>query len=254
MDFLVYLQKERELSPGSINQALHALKVYYAKHLGKDWTMWSVLKIKQTKSLPNVLTREEVNLLLMSFRDARYRAFFTVIYQCGLRLTEALNIKPKDINERRLVIRIRVTKGGDEREVPITPELHARLRAFWDAHQNPDWLFPATSGGIKAGMSKREAMRVCKNHMGIGGIYSALNATKHECGLMKQHHKITVHTLRHSYATHLLEAGCSLKQVSGYLGHKDLRATEVYLHLTEMSETKGRKAIRTLATGQKPPQ
>ena len=92
-------------------------------------------------------------------------------------------------------------------------------------------------------------MHECKTHMSPTGLYTALDSAKHECGLMNKHDKITIHTLRHSYATHLLEAGCTVKQVSIYLGHKDLRATMVYLHLTEVSETQGRQAIQTLATG-----
>ena len=172
------------------------------------------------------------------------------MYQCGLRFQEALNIRPKDIDGGRLLLRVRATKGGKERMVPITAELCARLRKFWEYHCNPNWLFPGFNKKlVKKGMTMQEAMRVCEKPLDAGGIYESMKRAKHECGLMKRHEKVTPHTLRHSYATHMLEAGCSVNQVSTYLGHKDLRSTLVYLHLTEVSESKGRDALRTLATG-----
>jgi len=252
LDFLVYLQKERKLNPSTVNQALRALKTFYSEHLGLKWRIWTKIKIKKIDPLPVVLTREEVERLLSTIRDGRYRAFFTVVYQCGLRLQEALNVKPKDVDGERLVLRVRVTKGGMEREVPITPELLERLRGFWKSHRNPDWLFPGVGQGrLEKGLTIRNAMHECRSYMSSSGIYAALKVAKHECGLMKKHEKVTIHTLRHSFATHMLEGGCSLKQLSVYLGHKDLRSTMVYLHLTEVSETQGRQALLTLATGKR---
>jgi len=250
LDYLVYLQQERELNPSTVNQALRALKTYYLKHLGLKWRIWSTIKIKKIDPLPEVLSRAEVERLLGTFRDGRYRAFFTVVYQCGLRLQEARHIRPKDINKERMVIRVRVTKGGMEREVPIARDLLERLRVYWSSHRNPEWLFPGVGQGrLETGMSLREALHECQSPIHPGVLYTAFGSAKHECGLMKTHERVTIHMLRHSFATHMLEAGCSLKQLSAYLGHKDLRSTMVYLHLTEVSETKGREALETLATG-----
>jgi len=111
------------------------------------WKIWSKIKIKRVELLPNVLTREEVALLLRTFRDGRYRAYFTVVYQCGLRMSEALAIKPQHIDGKRLVIRVVDGKGGKQRDVPISPGLLERLRAFWKSHRNPDWLFPGVGRG-----------------------------------------------------------------------------------------------------------
>ena len=153
---------------------------------------------------------DEVALLLSTFHKGRYRAFFTVVYQCGLRLSEALNLRPSDIKGERLVIRVVAGKGGKSREVPISPELLARLRKFWRGHRNPNWLFPARSRRWKSsGLSLREA-------------------------------------LRHSFATHLLERGVHIRQVSAYLGHTSLKPTLVYLHLTEVSEIRARAVLPTL--------
>lgn len=250
LDYLLHLQQESKLAGSTLNQAVCALRTFYRDHLGRKWKIWAKVKIIRNEPLPHVLTRGEVDKLLRTFRDGRYRAFFTLIYHCGLRLSEAIHIRPKDIDGKRLVIRVTVTKGGKPREVPITAELLTRLRTFWLSHRNPDWLFPAVGRGWKdSGKTLREALYECKNPMSKAALWSAINLAKHECGLMKQHEKLTIHTLRHSYATHMLEAGASLQQVSAYLGHRSLKPTLVYLHVTEISEGQARQALETLATG-----
>jgi integrase len=172
-----------------------------------------------------------------------------VVYQCGLRLSEAIRIKPKHIDGERLVIRIVDGKGSKSREVPITPELYQRLRIFWNAHRNPDWLFPGVGRGWKQkGYSLREALGAHPKPMSKSGVWAAFNLAKAECGLDKKHEILRVHTLRHSYATHMLEGGASVRQVAAYLGHSSLKPVMVYLHLTEISEEKARVALSTLAS------
>jgi len=250
LDYLIFLQKERQLAGSTVNQAVSALRCFYRDHLERKWKIWAKVKIQREEPLPHVLTREQVKFLLRTFRDGRYRAFFTVMYQCGLRISEVRHIRPKDIDGKRLVIRVCVTKGGKHREVPITPELLIRLRRFWKSHQNPDWLFPAPGRGWqKLGQSLRQALYEGKKPISDSALWNAFNVAKYECGLMKKHEKVDTHTLRHSFATHMLEAGCSVRQVSAYLGHKSLKPTLVYLHLTEVSEGQAREALKTLATG-----
>jgi integrase/recombinase XerD len=213
------------------------------------WKIWSKIKIKRVELLPNVLTREEVALLLRTFRDGRYRAYFTVVYQCGLRMSEALAIKPQHIDGKRLVIRVVDGKGGKQRDVPISPELLQRLRAFWKSHRNPDWLFPGVGRGWKSsGKSLREAMYEARHHTTKASVWSAIKVAKAECGLSRTHEKLTIHTLRHSYATHMLEGGTSVRQVAAYLGHSSLKPVMVYLHLTQISEQQARFALSTLAS------
>lgn len=248
LDFLLHIQEERKLDGSTINQAVCALRTLYRDHLGLEWDIWGKIKIRRYVSLPDVLTREEVGLLLGTFRDGRYRAYFTVVYQCGLRMSEALHIKPKHIDGKRLVIRVVKGKGGKDREVPITPELHQRLRRFWASHRNPEWLFPGTGRGWKSsGRTMREALGSAPNHMNQASVWNAIKVAKAECGLSKTHQKLTIHTLRHSFATHMLEAGTSVRQVSAYLGHTSLKPTMVYLHLTALSEETARAALTTLA-------
>ena len=185
---------------------------------------------------------------MRTFRDGRYRAFFTLLYQCGLRLSEAIHIQPKDIDSARLVIRITHAKGGRQREIPITPELLSRLRTFWKAHRNPRWLFPGVGRGWKASvLSLRQALHDHHLPRSKAGIWSAIKLATIESGLHKKHSHLSCHTLRHSYATHMLEGGIQLHQLSAYLGHRSLKPTLVYLHLTDISEKKARVALTTLA-------
>jgi integrase len=145
------------------------------------------------------------------------------------------------------VVRVRHGKGGKSREVPITPVLLSRLRTFWKFHRNERWLFPGVGRGWKSsGITLRQAMHDCGHHMTKASIWSAIKVATAECGLSKTHDKISTHTLRHSYATHMLEGGTQLHQLSAYLGHSSLKPTLVYLHLTAMSEAQARQALDTL--------
>ena len=150
LDFLIHLQDERRLRPSTLNQAVCALRTLFRDHLALDWDIWKKIRIQRDEPLPHVLTREEVAKLLGTFRDGRYRAYCTVVYQCGLRLSEALHIKPKHVNGQRLVISIPKTKNRKAREVPITARLLQRLRKFWASHRNEAWLFPGVGRGWKA--------------------------------------------------------------------------------------------------------
>jgi integrase/recombinase XerD len=247
LDYLIYLQEERKLEGSTVNQAKCALRAFYRDHLGHDWDIWKKIKIRRNEPLPHILSRDEVALLLRTFRDARYRAFCTVVYQCGLRLSEALHIKVTDIDGERLVIRIPHGKGDKAREVPISADLLVRLRNFWKAHCNPVWLFPGTGRGWKgASLTLRQALHACPKPMSKAGVWQAISVAKAECGLARRHEKLCTHTLRHSYATHMIEGGASVRQVAAYLGHSTLKQVMVFLHLTEISEQKARVALATL--------
>lgn len=250
--FLNHLLTERKLAGSTLNQAVCALRTLYRDFLKKRWKIWSKIKIKRIEPLPHVLTREEVAKLLNSVRDGRYRAFFTTMYQCGLRLSECSRIRPKDIDGNRLIINI-LGKGNKWRSVPITPELLSKLRLFWKQHRNPNWLFPGTGRGWKSSaITIREALYRCDHHITKASIWQAIKLSASEAGLLKKHTTVTCHTLRHSYATHLLEAGVHVRQVSAYLGHATLKPTMVYLHLTEVSEAQARSALTSLANANHP--
>lgn len=244
LDFLVHLQIERDLAGATVNQAICAVRCLFRDHLQTDWNIWSQVKVKRSETLPSVLAREEVALLLETFRCGHYRAFFTLVYHCGLRLGEALALRPADIDTARKVVRIHKAKGGKAREVPISQELLERLHRYYQCHQNPHWLFPGVGRGWKgSGITRCQALAESKKPLTRATVWAAFNAAKLESGLFKKHPEMRVHSLRHSYATHLLDAGVSLRQVSANLGHASLKPTLVYLHLTEVSETKAREAL-----------
>lgn len=249
LDFLISLRETRGLSDSTLNQAACALRAFFRDHLGRDWTAWSKIKIRRPQQLPNVLSREEVGHFLGSVREGRFRAVFTVMYHCGLRLGEAIHLQPGHIDARRGVLRVVAGKGLKDREVPISPALIGRLRTFWKAHRNPEWIFPATGRGWKsAGRSLASAMHQSTKPMSDASVQAAMRKTVISLGWDRRHGRrpVTCHTLRHCYATHLLDAGVSVRLVSQYLGHTTLKPTLVYLHLTEVSESAARDVLAGL--------
>lgn len=247
LDFLIALREEKNLADSTINQAVCALRCFFRDHLGRDWEAWGKIKIHREQPLPNVLSRGQVAVLLGAVLQSRFRAIFTLMYHCGLRLSETIHVKPGHIDGQRRVLRVVEGKGGKSREVPLTDELLVRLRRFWAAHRNPEWLFPGIGqGGTASGCSRAEAMSRCKKPISRASVQNAMRMTVASLGWKPEGGKrpVTCHTLRHCYATHLLEAGVSIRLVSQYLGHASLMPTMVYLHLTEVSESKAREVLR----------
>jgi len=157
---------------------------------------------------------------------------------------EAVALKPSHIDAARGVIRIVEGKGGRMREVPISPAMVKRLRRYWKFHGNPRWLFPGVGRGWKERTrSLSRAMGEAREAMSVSAVQNALRMALAGSGLKKN---ATCHTLRHSFATHLLEDGVSIRQVSAYLGHASLTSTLVYLHVTEISESRGREVQERL--------
>jgi site-specific recombinase XerD len=183
-----------------------------------------------------ILTVEEVQHILSTVRLIRYRACLTLIYSCGLRLTEGLNVQVPDIDAARMLLHVRLGKGGKDRYVPLPQATLVLLRHCWTTHKNPVWLFPATGhGGNHAPIATQP---MTKN-----GVQAAFRAALKETGINK---KAAVHTLRHSYATHLLEAGVNLRQIQVYLGHNSVQTTSFSTHLTSISNTQACDAINAL--------
>ena len=246
LDFLIALRHERGLKDSTVNQAACALRSFYRDHLGRRWEAGSKIKIRREEQLPNVLSREEVARFLGAVRSGRFRAMFTLMYHCGLRLGETIRLKPGHIDGTRRVLRIVGGKGLKDREVPISDALLDRLRTFWKQHRNPEWMFPAPGRGwMTKGHSLASALHQSRKHLSDSAVQAAMRATVLSLGWDKRSGKrpVTCHTLRHCYATHLLDAGVSVRLVSQYLGHRSLKPTLVYLHLTEVSESAAREVI-----------
>lgn len=240
LDYLIYLRDDQKLAASTVNQALVPIRILYRDVLGRDWKLWSQFELQRREPLPSVLSRAEVSRVLACVHEGRFKAILALVYHCGLRLSEATQLKPTDIDSARGVVRVRHGKGDKAREVPICPAMIVKLRGFWKHHRNPEWVFPGVGRGWKqSGISQAEAMRRSTKPMSSSAVQMAMRIIRANSGISKN---FTVHTLRHSFATHHLEDGVSIRQVSRWLGHSELKSTLVYLHVTELSEEGGRRS------------
>jgi len=180
-----------------------------------------------------VLSAAEVGRVLACVHRQRYRVCLTTIYACGLRLLEGVHLQVKEIDGERQLLHIDQGKGGKDRCVPLPSACLKMLRGHWLTHRNPVWLFP----------SPREAEN---QPMSESGMQRAFRAAVQEAGI---HKKATVHTLRHSYATHLLEAGVNLRIIQSYLGHASPTTTAIYTHLTSITEAQTQHTLNEMLAG-----
>jgi len=167
-------------------------------------------------------------------------AFLSIIYSCGLRLQEGLFLQIADIDARRKLIHVHRGKGAKDRYVPLPDATVKLLRRYWVTHRNPKLIFPALGRGHQLGPSS-------KTPMAIDSVQGAFRSAKFKAGISKR--RVSVHTLRHSYATHLLEAGVNIRTIQRYLGHSQLETTMVYLHLTRKGQEDAYQIINGVMKG-----
>jgi site-specific recombinase XerD len=170
-------------------------------------------------------------------RTAHNRAYLATVYACGLRLQEALYLEVSDIDADRMMIHVHRGKGAKDRFVPLPQSTLVSLRAHWRSHRHPQLLFPAWGRDSRSAAS-------ATTPMAISSVQGAFRSAKQQAGITKR--AVSVHTLRHAYATHLLEAGVNLRVIQQYLGHTSLETTMVYLHLTNKGQEEARAHIDTL--------
>jgi len=231
--YFLYLKNEKEVAHSTFSVALCGLKFFYEYTLGREWPTFELARPAKSKKLPIVLSREEVKQVIGNLYDLRYRACLATIYGCGLRLGEALRLEVSDIDSDRMMLRVRQGKESKDRYVPLPQMSLALLRQQWFIHQHPQLLFPA-----------RKKKEDGKPHSISGSsVRKALQRALVKSGVQK---KATPHTLRHSYATHLVEAGVSLRVIQVYLGHSSIKSTMVYTHLTKPTETRVVETINGL--------
>jgi len=235
-DYLLYLKNERQLSPSSLKTAASGILFFFTHTVPRDWPTFKTLCIPRPQSLPDVLSIDEVRRLIDAVRTHHNKAFFWTVYSLGLRLQEALNLQVGDIDSARMVVHVHRGKGAKDRYVPLPPRTLTVLRRYWATHRNPVWLFPATGRDHAQAGSATEPMA-------RSSVHGVMTRLVRELGIKK---RVTIHTLRHSYATHLLEAGISLRLIQQYLGHGSLQATMIYLHLTSLGQERARATIERL--------
>jgi len=215
--YFLHLTQIRKVSRSNATIALCAIKFFFEHTLQRPWPVFALARPRREQKLPVVLSRAEVRQLLGCVTGEVYRSYFTTVYACGLRLSEAAHLQVADVDGARGLLRVR-GKGNRDRYVPLPPPLLVRLRAFWKTHHSVPWLFPAPHSAKPPRPLNRK------------GIQQAFAAARERCGLSKHP---TVHTLRHCYATHLLEVGVNLRLIQANLGHHSPKTTALYTHLTE---------------------
>jgi site-specific recombinase XerD len=224
--YFVHLTCERKLARATVNIAMCGIKFFYEKTLRRDWGLTGVPMPKRSKALPVILSRREVHDILCRIKIVRHAACLRLIYACGLRISEACRVKVTDIDRGRRLLHV-CGKGSRDRYIPLPDSVMPMLEECWRSHRNEVWLFPWVGrggGGRLGSMSERPVP--------IGTIQQVFRRVYLESGITK---KVHVHSLRHAYATHLLEAGISLRQIQYWLGHSTPTMTMHYAQLTSQS-------------------
>lgn len=230
--WVLWLLTERKLDASTVNVAIAALRFLFAT-LGRPEVMSPIRGVRKQHRVPDVLSGSEVLRLLEATTDLRYRALFTLLYGAGLRVSEALHLSSSDIDSKRMVLHVRDTKNHHDRIVPLSPRMLATLREYYKARRPPRSLLFVGRGGVKA--LTREAL----NH--------TLKKVALAAGIRKN---VYAHLLRHAFATHLLELGSDLRTVQILLGHRSLRSTTRYTHLTQARLASLSSPLEVLSTEQ----
>jgi len=216
--YFLYLREDRKLAPSSIDVALHGLRFFFMRTMRRDWAVFDLVRVKKPRKLPVVLARSEVRQILAAVEHPVRRVAFATIYGLGLRLGEGLALETDQIDGERLMVSVRDGKGRRDRAVPLPRPVLALLRRYWKTarpRSATSYLFVAESG---------------RGPLHETTLQKTFSAALADSGVKKA---ASIHTLRHSYATHLVEAGISVRTVQELLGHKSMRTTEIYMHVTQ---------------------
>jgi site-specific recombinase XerD len=231
--YFLYLKNVKHASRSTCTVALCGIKFFYEQTLHREWFILTLVRPSREHKLPVVLSQQEVQRILGCLRLPHYRACLSTIYSCGLRLQEGVHLQVSQIDSARMFIRVCQGKGRKDRYVPLPQCALELLRGYWLTHRHPVWLFPARG---------RRGVPVLGATTPLTGrsVERAFQAAVQESGVQKA---ATVHTLRHSWATHLLEAGVNLRLIQTYLGHSSLSTTAFYTHLTHQAEAQAAEVI-----------
>jgi len=228
--YLHYLIKDKKLSQSSINQAYSAMKFFYERTLGREWNAVKIPRVKNRKKLPVVLTKEEVRSILHSTGNLKHCAILATIYSAGLRAGEATHLKVHDIDSARMMIHVRGGKGNKDRYTLLAECTLDILRRYWKAYRPYNCLFPG---------------RDPNKPISVSSIQRVFKASLYSSGIKKN---VSLHSLRHSFATHLLESGTDLYHIQRFLGHRSFSTTCIYLHITDKHLRKVKSPLDLLDT------
>jgi site-specific recombinase XerD len=240
--YFLYVKNVKKWARPTCTTAICGIKFFWEHTLRRDWITVGLVRPAREKKMPVILTREEVIAIIREVKLLRYRVCLHTIYACGLRLSEGICLQVSDIDSARGLIHVRNGKGGKDRYVPLPSHTLLRLREQWQSHRNATWIFPM-AGKPGRGYPKDHYMRTATQPCSKGVVQTAFRKALKATGIRKQAH---VHTLRHSYATHLLEAGVNLRQIQVNLGHNSPQTTAVYAHLTAIGQEKARQTLEQI--------
>jgi integrase/recombinase XerD len=215
--YFLYLVKDKGVARSTLTIHLSGIRFFFEKTLKREWLIFDLVRPPKRKKLPVVLSPAEVKHLLSLVQTPAVRMALTVIYACGLRLSEGLQLKVQDIDSARMLLWVRNGKGGKDRRVPLPERLLELLRGYWKLRRSRRYLFPNRDGN---------------EPLSATSLQKPFKIVVHESGIRKE---ASIHTLRHSYATHLLERGVNLRVIQELLGHSSPQTTALYTHLTEKS-------------------
>jgi integrase/recombinase XerD len=232
-DYVLHVKTVKQWKPKTIRQTAASSRIFFIEMLEhEDWKVFSQIKTKDHDDLPAVLTRDEVRGLLSHIRLRRYRIPIKLIYCCGLRLSECRGLTIHNIRGDENKLFIRNAKGHCDLMVPVSNTMVEDLRRYWKFHQNPLLIFPRAGRGASDQKKLAQRMHEADQPMPYSSLQQLMLKARKELNLPYA----SIHTLRHSFATHLLEAGASLHTIQALLGHKQINSTMVYLHLTHRTE------------------
>ncbi len=261
-DYFVFLIRDKGLRPSSIRQARAAIELFFAAVVGVGWKVFATIRTRGAMPLPMVLSRAQIAALFATVKVLRFRVVLRLLYGCGLRIGEALALEVRDIRAKGCVhptLLIRDGKGGKSRMVPLPLAVYREVREYWATHRHPRFIFPSPGSAWRANRRASQAeqdaalaaqMQRATQTMSVSSVQAMMRIAVAQSGIGTSSggdaRGASLHTLRHSYATHLLDEGVNLKTISTYLGHTSLETTMVYLHLTEASESKTHAALARL--------
>lgn len=234
-EYFLHVKNVKKWRRRTMTIALCAIKMFWELTLKRPWSLEGIVRPAGEKNLPVVLSVGEVRRILAQVTSLRLRACLRLIYACGLRLSEAVHVKVSDIDAERGLLYVHHGKGAKDRYVPLPSAVLPILREYYASHRNKTWLFPCPGIGSPKGGETHAT-----NPMPIGAVQKAFQRARLAAGIKKC---ATVHTLRHSWATHLLEIGADLRNIQDWLGHGSANSTVVYTHLTQKTK---QLAIRRL--------
>ena len=233
-------QSEFGWSAATLRISYAGIQHFFTRTLVRSWNIFSEIKWKREETLPTILSLQEVRKIIYALPTLQSHTFYLTLYSLGLRLREATSLQVRDILSDRGLVHIHGGKGGMDRMVPLPNITLSALRQYYKTHRNPKWIFPALAhnGGKDA--------QFAENHVSDSGVQGVLQRTLKRLGFKKHVHP---HVFRHAYATHLLEANIPIRHVQKLLGHKTLKSTMIYLHVTTLAEEDSSERVAQLMQG-----